>query len=429
MEKDKAEPEELKITGETPKELEGGEMLTPNLARDFESLMVDYGVDGKAAHTIIRHILDTGSDAVFSTPMELLGKMTKFPRQVPPVTRKQILDHWIALNKLPVPEEYEEIAAKHTKEISTMKEKEEAEQRAREEKYSVDTDSGSIKVASKEDKTALTWEEADKLSTKIKKELEQKKKEEAKIEKEQKEEAKLEQEGQEPPFVLNEQGTYVINPKAKLRGMDYIVWDVLRDKQARGEKPSLFQVMEETAKSIEAIRSITGTAGGGAGAVSTIDELIKLKSLIGADDDTKKLLGGIFSKISDLTEGKGQSEEVKSLRDDISKLRAELEKKDRETLNQQIKNLETQIGNMRTDIQKAGDQARAKDEYGIMSEALRVADHRLGAIESTVQGVFGRRPPPMPAAQRKELTEAISEVAQDEQVIDALAEQVFRKQP
>lgn len=112
----KKDENELLITGkvEVP---DGATRNTPDPEADFSALLRDYAVEEKAAAVITKHIADTGSDKVFEMPMELLEKLAKFPRQIPPMTRKNILDHWIAQNKIVVPDDYEETAEKSPEEL------------------------------------------------------------------------------------------------------------------------------------------------------------------------------------------------------------------------------------------------------------------------------------------------------------------------
>ncbi|GAH66519.1 unnamed protein product, partial [marine sediment metagenome] len=109
-------PDELKIedkgggaseAGSVPEE----ERVTPDVEADFLGLLKDYGVAEKAAKIVTKHIAETGTENVFEDPTQLLEKLVKFSRQIPPVTRKNILDHWTTARKIPVPEGFEKEAA------------------------------------------------------------------------------------------------------------------------------------------------------------------------------------------------------------------------------------------------------------------------------------------------------------------------------
>lgn len=80
-----------------------------------------------------------------------------------PSLRNQVVNFWAAEIKQPVPQKLQNrLAEERGAKVRGEKEPEA--------KYSIDTESGVIKVASTTDKTALTWDEAEKLSKTIKKE-------------------------------------------------------------------------------------------------------------------------------------------------------------------------------------------------------------------------------------------------------------------
>ena len=99
----------------------------------------------------------------YKSPEEICGKMEVLATiDIPPEMEK-----YAGLGK-------DQMAKVRDAEKEDKQEKEE-EQRRHEEKYSVVPDTGVIKVASSNDKLALTMGEADELSRKIKKELAEKK--------------------------------------------------------------------------------------------------------------------------------------------------------------------------------------------------------------------------------------------------------------
>lgn len=283
------------------------------------------------------------------------------------------------------------------------------------EKYSVDTDSGTIKVASTSDRAALTWDEAEKLSSKITRDSEAKEKKQAKAEKDER----------ESPFTQDAEGNWIINPNARIGGLEILAFEAVRKAQERGEPLDPFEVMMQRAKDVEAVRSIFGGGKEGGGVLSNIEDLMKLKALLGADDNMKALLSGIYKKMSEAGEGKGENEEVRALRDELKELTKKLDEKDRERLDDQITGLRNELTDVRSELAKAASESRAKDEYGIMSQALGVVDKRLGAIENTVQTAFAKPPGALPLGKKRELTTAISEEAKKQKEIDELAEEIF----
>jgi len=382
----------------------------------FLELIKKYPV--KNPETVVDYVSSQG-ETVLEEPTELAQALSEC--EITPVRRRQILKHWFANQGVDVPEPILKQATMSTENKAIVAERE----TKREEKYSVDTETGAIKVASTTDKTALTWDEAEKLSAKIKKDIEEREKREAKAEAKEKAEAKAGEGDKEPPFILNGEGNWILNPKAKMTGMDLLAYDALTRSQAKGETRTPLEILKDQAKDIETLRSVFGAGGGGRGPIDSVEDLIKLKSLLGADEDTKALLSGIYKRLSEGGEGKGESEDVKALRDELKDLNKKLEEKEREKLTDQITGLQNEMSSIRGELTKARTEASAKNEYGIMSEGLKVVDRRLGAMENVFQGIFGKRAPLLGAGEKRELTEAISKEAKAEAELEELADKVF----
>lgn len=336
MTKDKVEELELKGEGSKPSELT---RPTPDVEADFTALLKDYGVQEKAAGIITRHVADTGSARVFETPMELLEKLAKFPRQIPPVTRKNILDHWIAQNKIPVPEGYEEEAEKPAEDIRRRLLKGEKE----EAKYSVDTETGQIKVASTSDKAALTWDEAEKLSKNIEgkiAEREQKSSDKAerkasyvfdpetgqvRMAKEGEMGGTLEQAKElkkmaadvkkveeEPRWITTEAGDIVPNPKSTFAGADMMVWDMYKEAKQKGEAGDPLEYMEAQSQRIERLQKIFGSRQGQTSSVDQLKTLLELQQMLGAgsksDDTLVTKMTALEKRLEDMQEERHRQE-------------------------------------------------------------------------------------------------------------------------
>ena len=281
--------DELKIVGkegETEK-VEEAERVTPDVEADFLGLLKDYGVAEKAAKVITKHIAQTGTADVFEDPRQLIEKMAKFPRQIPPVTRKNILDHWLASKDIPVPEGFEEEADLPAEELKARKGKGPSP-----EKYSVQTDTGAIKVASTTDK-ALTWDEAEKLSKEIKSDLEGSVK--------------------EPAFIVGEQGAWTLNPKGKIGFGEFAVFQMYQDSLRRGEP---IDPVEELTKREEQSVRLKEAMGVKAGAEDTemtmLDKLDKLGMLKKGEGE-----GGLLAQLDSLGLLKKSGEEGRSTQLDM----------------------------------------------------------------------------------------------------------------
>jgi hypothetical protein len=66
----------------------------PDAVEDFAVLLKEYGVKEGKAKTIAKYIADTGQPDIFDDPEALLEKMIKWPRELNPLARVTILEHW-----------------------------------------------------------------------------------------------------------------------------------------------------------------------------------------------------------------------------------------------------------------------------------------------------------------------------------------------
>lgn len=366
------------------------------------------GLKNDFFETITDDIATTGGELVFEMPELLMKKLTEWHSYIDPPTRRRIIEYWFAKKGTSVPEEVIKVAGMTEAEKEKEREKkaqEEKRETTESKKYIVDTETGAISVAKKDERPALDWDEAVKLSARAKAE-------------------KGDTGEKEPVFTQDSEGRWIINPKAKVTGIDILAHDALTRSQTKGETRSPLEILEEDAKRLQTIQTVFGGGKGETSFKELLDSLATAKTVLGADDDMKNLLAGIYKKLEG-GEGKGESEQVKGLREELKELSKKLDEKEKEKLTDQITAFRNELTNVRAELAKALKESSAKNEYGIMSELVKVFDRRLGAMESTVQGVIGRPPPLLPEGQKTELTEAISEQAKAEEELDQLAEQAF----
>lgn len=445
-EKEKIEEKELKIVGEPAKKPEGGIRITPNVEADFVAIMQDYGVPEQAAVVITKHIADTGSDKVFEKPNELIEKLAKFPRQIPPVTRRNILDHWIALNKITVPEGYEEEVVLTPDEL---KRKRGGMGKEPEAKYSVDTGTGQIKVASTTDKTALTWDEADKLSENTKKEINAKEKvrpvtyvydaenSQVRMAKESEPGGTLDQAKElkrmadagkpkteaEMPFTQDEQGNWIPNPKAKFSAVEMIAWDSIRKAQARGEEPDPLDYLTKA-------KALFGDRGGTV--TELVTALVQLQELTKGDKSIAEALKAAIDKIAEKPK---EDEATKTLKEHIDKLETSIQgmreaqfKAQIDALQTAITNLNSEIKDMRTEM-KTGTQLEGR--YALLGKAIEKVDGQLTGFRTDVRplvdvmasgggGAPKKRTPEEKVRLTKGLKQAIQQETRAKQLEDKL---------
>jgi len=225
--------------------------------------------------------------------------------------KKPFIKYWLKKKGSAIPEELE-------RKLSPKQIKKEAEEADKLEmsksKYSVDEETGAIKVAAASEK-ALTWSEAEKLSRAIKKEKAEGQRlrpvsyvfdtttgqvrmaaegekggtlEQARQLKQMAEESR--KEGAEPPFSIDKDGHWILNPKAKITGIELMAFEGIKNAQSRGEsvnplaqmasaaetmkiyqeafggKDRTPEWMSDPVKLIEVVRNLASESGGAAGA-------------------------------------------------------------------------------------------------------------------------------------------------------------------
>ncbi len=143
---------------------EGTEQYT-DIQLQFLDLVKKYPV--KNPETIVDYVTSQG-ETVLEDPEKLAVSLSEC--EITPVRRRQILKHWFADKGVEVPPELLQKVALPPERRKELEEREKAEEESKRAKYSVDEETGAIKVATTGEK-ALTWPEAEKLSKSIKKEI------------------------------------------------------------------------------------------------------------------------------------------------------------------------------------------------------------------------------------------------------------------
>ena len=196
--------------------------------------------------------------------------------------RKPFIKFWLNKKGSVIPKELERrLSPEATVEEERVREKAEMAKS----KYSVDEESGAIKVATTSEK-ALTWEEAKELSKSIKKEIADKggkravtyvydtETRQVRMAKEGEIGGTLEQarelkrmaeEGKgkevESPFITDEQGNWTLNPKARVTGVELMALESIRRSHDRGEPVDPLEALSQAA---ERMRVYQEALGGGA---------------------------------------------------------------------------------------------------------------------------------------------------------------------
>ena len=193
-----------------------------------------------------------------------------------PSLRNQVINFWASEIKKPVPQKLQ----KRLAEERGTKSREKSEGEGEAEKYSVDTDTGAIKVASTSDK-ALTWDEAEKLSKEIKEDIEIREKKEG---------------GDEPIFVLSETGAWTLNPKAKVGTTEFAVFQMYQDSLRKGEPIDPVEELTRREEQMARLKDAMGVKPGGEDTeITLLDKLDRLGMLKKGEGE-----GGLLTTLATL---------------------------------------------------------------------------------------------------------------------------------
>lgn len=248
----------------------------------FLELLKKYPV--KNPETVVDYVTSQG-ETVLEDPEKLAQALSEC--EISPVRRRQVLKHWFAEKGVEVTPELLQKVTLPPERKKEVEEKEAAERESKKAKYSVDEDTGVIKVATTSEK-ALTWEEAEKLSKNIKKELAGKagkgekkltyvydtETRQVRMAKEgetggtldqAKELKKMSEESKggeaESPFIKDGEGNWTLNPKARVTGIELMALESIKRAQERGEAVDPIEAVSQAAEKMKVFREAMGGTG------------------------------------------------------------------------------------------------------------------------------------------------------------------------
>lgn len=285
--------------------------------------------------------------------------------------------------------------------------------------YTVDPDSGILRLATKDEK-ATTLAEAKELQKLIKKDLDAERKRKKKEEKDE--------EGiKEPAFTVGEEGTWTLNPKAQIGVGEFAIFQMYQESLKKGDPIDPIEELARREESSARLKEAMGVKGQDS-ELSILDKLrefgiIKTGSEGGGLAETLTLLDamGLIRKAGD----GGDTQIVADLRQKIDSINEAIRQKSQEDMVNEITSLRGAIQSVKNDFTETLRTQSAKGEFDIMSQALGVVDRRLGSLEQTITGVFRRPPGAFTSKQKTQLTEAITEEVETETEIEELGTKLF----
>ncbi len=219
----------------------GEEREVPIVEEDFATLLQKYKIKGDLAANIAEHISHTGGPSVFEKPELLLKGLVAWSSDIAPAKRKLIMERWFAERQIDISSEVQQKAGMTTEQIQKG---EVGTKEGTEVRYVFDEEKRVVRMA-KKDEGGGTLSEAKELL----KMADERDKEEV-----------------ESPFIQNEEGRWVLNPKARVSGVELMAVQFMQQAQAKGEPVDPIEAMTRAA---ETWRTLREGLGGGASALPT----------------------------------------------------------------------------------------------------------------------------------------------------------------
>jgi len=407
-----------------------------DIQQQFLDLLKKYPVKGP--ELIVDYVTSQG-ETVLEDPEKMAVAISEC--EITPVRRRQILKHWFAEKGVTVPDELLNRVGMPRDKAKEAEEKAKAADDDKKSKYSVDEDTGAIKVAGSGEK-ALTWTEAEKLSKTIKKEIAERDKgkglkyvydpganavrmakqgeiggtlEEAKDLKQMAEEGKG-KDGGESPFITDSEGNWTLNPKARVTGLELMAMDAIRKAQERGEPVDPIEALSQASEKMKSLREAMGATG---------------QQLPDWMTDPLKFIETINTLSGGGKVDEALKQQVASLEKTLAELKEERFKNQIEEQNKHIVALAGTISDLKEQVANVGKGASGKTEMDILHE---VATEGIGVLKTELPGfrrdikdalAGSRLPPPKTTEERSVRTRQLKEAVQTDKEIEETGRKLF----
>ena len=389
----------------------------PIVEEDFATLLRKFKIRADLATNIAENVSHTGGPRVFEDPELLLKRLAAWSSDINPSRRKLIIEQWFAEKGIDIPAKVQERAGLTTEQIA----KTEVETKAAGEiRYVWDTDTRQIRMA-KEGERGGTLAQA--------KELKKMAEEDEKA-------------GAESPFMQDGDGRWVLNPKARVTGIELMAVQFLQQAQEKGEPTDPITAMTKAAETWKTLREGLGVGAGTTPTWMTDPaEFIKMiKSITGGDGEGGKPSwltdpAEFVKMVRDIgSEGKGDDvvkSELSELRKTIEDMKDERHKAEMASLQGQILQLQkTHEGQMREILDRMEELKKPtgqKTEMDIISDVATGVLGEAKGLRSDVKEVIREKglPPAKTTEQREARKTKYHKALQDDQDIEEIGRRLF----
>jgi len=267
---------------------EGEAREVPIVEEDFATLLKKYKIKGDLAANIAEHISHTGGPSVFEKPELLLKGLVAWSSDIAPAKRKLIIGRWFAEKQIDIPPEVQQTAGMTTDQIR----KEEAETKGGAEvRYVYDEEAHVVRMA-KKDEVGGTLAQAKELLKMA----------------EEREKA-----GTESPFMQDAEGHWILNPKARVSGVELMAVQFMQQAQQKGEPVDPITAMTRAAETWKTLRE--GLGGGPStqpawmtDPVAFVEAIRKITGGTEGDSATKEALAEMRKSVEEMKEQRYQDQ-------------------------------------------------------------------------------------------------------------------------
>ncbi|MBA7469159.1 hypothetical protein ES707_04425 [subsurface metagenome] len=363
----------------------------PIVEEDFATLLHKFKIKGELATNIAENISHTGGPNVFEEPELLVKRLTSWSSDVNPSRRKLIIEQWFAEKGIDIPPEVQQKAGMTKEQI---KKEEEKTKEGDEVRYVYDESARVVRMA-KESERGGTLAQAKELKTMAE---------------------ESDRAGAESPFMQNEEGGWILNPKARVTGVELMAVQFMQQAQAKGEPADPITAMTKAAHDMAALRE---TFGGGASTLPSWmtdpAEFFKVIKTItgdtGGDSALKETLAEMRRSVDELKEERyreqfaGQQKQI-----------------------QDLYNVMKQTLDTVSDLKKGGTGGRS--EMDIIHEIVTGGKEELSGLRHDVKEAIASKslPPGKSAGEREDRKKKVNKALKVDEEIETIGKRIFFRQ-
>ena len=365
----------------------GGAREVPIVEEDFATLLKKFRIKGGLAANIAENVSHTGGPKVFEEPELLFKRLTTWSSDIPPGMRKNIIEQWFAEKGIDISPEVQQKAGMTTDQIQ----KEEAGTKGGVEvRYVYDEEAHVVRMA-KKDEVGGTLAQA--------KELKKMAEED-------------ERAGAESPFMQDGEGRWVLNPKARVTGVELMAVQFMQQSQAKGEPADPIEAMTRAAQTWSTLRE--GLGGGPSALPAWMTDPVAFTEAI------RKITGG--------TEGDSATKEaLAEMRKSVDEMREQRHQDQfagQQKQIQDIANLLKQTLDTISDLKKG---RGGRTEMDIIHEIVTGGKEELSGLRKDVKEAItsSSLPPGKGAKEREDRKQRVGKALKTDQEIEDIGKRLF----